>query len=150
MSYRDQKTKSDPNNGSGHERPDPQPRVCKGTCGQPIAPKRLAAQPNAQLCVTCLVEAGDVAPIKRFDEPLHDGEVHSTFFTKDRRIERQINHFNKSGVASQADFDIVVGDDSHLGPEPNEIIDAARGLSTIIVNEEDLGSPEEVHVEEAA
>jgi hypothetical protein len=89
------------------------------------------------MCVPCLIDAGDVLPIKRFDEPVADGEVHSTMFTQDRRIEKQINHFNKSGVASQADFNAAIGDDPGLGPEPNEIIDGARSLATVFEDDED-------------
>lgn len=116
---------------AGDQTGTPFTRQCQGTCGQPIPANRLAAQPNARLCVQCLEAAGDVLPIKRFDETTGDGEQVQTLFTKDRRIERQMNHLNKSAIADQAAFDIAVGDDSHLGFEPNEILDGGRSLSTV-------------------
>jgi hypothetical protein len=38
-------------------------RVCGG-CDTLISPKRLAAMPNATMCVSCLQEAGDVPTFK--------------------------------------------------------------------------------------
>ncbi|MGD1215838.1 MAG: TraR/DksA C4-type zinc finger protein [Terriglobales bacterium] len=38
-------------------------RACGG-CDQPIPAKRLAAMPNATMCVPCLQEAGDVPMFK--------------------------------------------------------------------------------------
>jgi hypothetical protein len=110
-------------------------RVCQGPCGLPIPPIRLAARPNALLCVTCLEASGDVPRLKRFDETTADGDQVQTLFTKNRSIERQMNHLNKSPVADQAMFDIAVGDDVHLGREDDEILDGGRSLSTVFEEE---------------
>ena len=63
-------------------------RLCV-TCAKEIPTKRLAARPFASQCVPCLGAAGDVKPIKRFDETVGE-EIVSTFFTSNRRIEERI------------------------------------------------------------
>lgn len=63
------------------------PRFCS-ICGEPIAEYRLRIQPTARQCVPCLNAAGDVAPIKRFDEMSGENSV-ETYFIRDYAIERQ-------------------------------------------------------------
>lgn len=63
-------------------------RLCI-TCANEIPAKRLAARPYATQCVECLTAAGDVKPIKRFDETVGE-DVVSTYFTSNQRIEEQI------------------------------------------------------------
>jgi RNA polymerase-binding transcription factor DksA len=82
-------------------------------CGEPISAKRLAIFPNAEQCVPCLEQSGDIQKIKRYDEYTPNGEVVSTTFTKNRRIEAQMRRVNTM-VAPDEAFDIALGDDSHL------------------------------------
>lgn len=124
-------TRAVPDTAPQRQTGTPSVRMCQGGCGQPIPEKRLAAQPNARLCVPCLVAQGDVPQVKRFDEVGRDGEVHQTFFTKDRRIERQINHLNKADVAPSDAFNVVGGGDEHLLPVAVEVIDVGRSLSSV-------------------
>jgi hypothetical protein len=79
--------------------------------------------PNATLCVPCLTEAGDVDPIRRLDEVLPDGVVVETYFTEDRRLDKQIKKMN-ARVA-----------DSHLTVDLNQVLDVARPLSTEFLSE---------------
>jgi hypothetical protein len=91
-------------------------RMCAGDCGEPLSVKRLEANPAATFCVPCLEKAGDVPTIKRYDEVTPDGDVVSTVFTANKRIERQMRRTN-STIASEEDFAIALGDDSHLTRE---------------------------------
>ena len=95
----------------------PKLRMCAGDCGEPLSAKRLQANPAATLCVTCLEKQGDVPTIKRYDEVTPSGETISTTFTANKRIERQMRRTN-SIIASEEDFAVALGDDSHLVREP--------------------------------
>jgi hypothetical protein len=90
--------------------------------------------PNATLCVPCLTEAGDVDPIRRLDEVLPDGVVVETYFTEDRRLDKQIKKMN-ARVADAEAFAVAVGDDSHLTVDLNQVLDVARPLSTEFLSE---------------
>lgn len=63
-------------------------RICS-TCYNPIPTARLKALPNAHQCVSCVMLAGDVAPIKRFDEASGDDTV-QTYFTDCHALDIQI------------------------------------------------------------
>jgi hypothetical protein len=86
--------------------------MCSG-CGEPLAEKRLQAVPNATECVPCLEKAGDIPTIKRYDETTPDGELVSTHFYKNKRIERQMRRVNTEAAPEEA-YSVAVGDDSHL------------------------------------
>lgn len=57
------------------------PRFCE-LCNIEISKARLAAMPFTNRCTLCTELSGDVTPIKRYDEPGMDGEVHSTYYKK--------------------------------------------------------------------
>lgn len=88
-------------------------RMCAGDCGEQLSVKRLEANPAATLCVSCLESQGDVPTIKRFDEYTPDGDMVSTVFTQNKRIERQMKRVNTT-IADEESFSIALGDDSHL------------------------------------
>jgi len=106
-------------------------RLCAGSCGQPIPAKRLLARPNATMCVPCQEAAGDVIPIRRFDEYSADGTRIETYFGQDQANPLLSAYMRRGNTAVPDDlsFDIAVGDDSHLVREGNRVMDAARPLS---------------------
>ena len=75
--------------------------------------------------------------IKRFDETTGDGEQTQTLFTTNRRIERQINHLNKSGIADIINFNTISGADEHLDEDVSEILDIGRSLSSVFEDDPD-------------
>lgn len=105
-------------------------------CGEPISEKRLAAVPRAKHCVPCLEKMGDVPTVKRFDEYKPNGELVSTTFTKNRRIEAQMRRVNTMTAPDEA-FAVAMGDDSHLGRDPHQTTEAAYSMSEAFVDEEE-------------
>lgn len=67
----------------------PHTRRCKD-CGGNIPQKRLQAMPNTTRCVPCLVQAGDVKRIRRFDDMAADGSCSQVYFTDSAEIEQRI------------------------------------------------------------
>jgi hypothetical protein len=104
-------------------------------CGEPLSQKRLAANPEAEQCVPCLEKMGDVPTVKRYDEYTPKGEVVSTTFTKNRRIEAQMRRVNTMTAPDEA-FAVAMGDDSHLGRDPHPTNETAYHLSEAFVDEE--------------
>jgi hypothetical protein len=96
---------------------DPRCEKLCSTCERPIPAKRLLAIPNAEQCVVCLESSGDVAKYKRLDERTHD-DTTSVLYTRNPYIDFQVQRGNNL-CASDAAFEIAVGDDSFLVRERN-------------------------------
>lgn len=89
------------------------PRLCAG-CDEPIPMNRLLAKPNALLCVDCQVRAGDVPPLRRFDEYVGEDMV-STVYVDDRKVQDEQSRHNRA-IADRF-YESAVGDDSFLERE---------------------------------
>jgi hypothetical protein len=85
--------------------------------------------PHATFCVPCLQFSGDVPVLKRFDEITGDNERVEVYFTEDQRIERQL-HYSNLVVADEDSFNTVIGDDSHLTKEIDQVLGVARSMDT--------------------
>lgn len=93
--------------------PSNKPRLCAG-CDEPIPMKRLLAMPNSRLCVDCQVKAGDVPPLRRFDE--YAGEdIISTVYVDDLKVQEEQSRHNRA-IADRF-YESAVGDDSFLERE---------------------------------
>lgn len=85
-------------------------RMCK-VCDVEIPAKRLAAQPNATMCVPCLEKSGDVRRLKRYDDhDIHGEEVGQTYFVEDERLEARLKRISAMHIPSE---DEMTEDDSN-------------------------------------
>lgn len=66
-------------------------------CGRALSPKRLAAVPDADMCVPCLEQSGDVIKVRRLDENIGTPEnpnVIQTYYKKPNQyLDKAISRF---------------------------------------------------------
>lgn len=100
-------------------------------CRQPIGTARLSVRPHAQRCIDCQT-AVDIPLIRMLVETRGDNEIVETLFTSaDRGVVRYLDYTNHHTAGTDA-FDQVRGDDSHLVPVRNEVIDSTSGLTAAV------------------
>lgn len=69
-------------------------------CRDDIPPARLAAVPNATLCVSCLTQKGDVPRLRLFeDHTIIDGDMlsHNELFIRNVLLDTQLRQLDYTG-----------------------------------------------------
>ena len=106
-------------------------RFCT-VCSHPIPSARLAALPNTRMCIICQSLNESNTQIRRYDEIGLDGETHSTYFTQDDSIEREMkrrNHVIDNSLHTPEDESLGYA----LNPSPETVSIGALNLPSAIL-----------------
>jgi hypothetical protein len=108
-------------------------RVCV-SCATKIPANRLAARPFATQCVPCLTAAGDVKPIRRYDETVGEETV-STYFITNKRIEDRIARLSSHVPSARAMAEATDAPTVEMKRPEQEMERRAGDTLTALINE---------------
>lgn len=94
--------------------------------------------PNARFCVPCQELLGDVLPIRRYDDTGADGETHSTYYTSNHDLEREMFRRNRATEQSVRLIDADQTMPSASAPDPENTSVRATNLGSAVNEQDDV------------